>query len=501
MPSASQPDPALRTWRARARRALFGLLASFALLIAILLINTLSSESHQVEPGTFEPLAIDEAQAVEHLREAIKLRTISTQDSAAFDGEAFEDLHALLERAFPRVHAELERERVADYSLMYRWQGADPEAAPIILTAHMDVVPVVDPEAWSHPPFAAEEAEGYLWGRGTMDDKGSLFAMLEAAEAMLEAGIVPPRTVYLCFGHDEELLGHGAVAIAARLHERGVEAEFLLDEGAGITVGIIPGIERPVALLALGEKGSATIELRVETEGGHSSSPPNETAIGILAAAVARVEASQMPASLGGPFRQTLEAIGPELGWPMKLVHTNLWLLRPIVKRALLASPSTAGGVRTTTAVTVIEGGVKANVLPSTARALVNHRINAGDTVDEVLAHVKAAVDDPRVEVSLVVGNEVPRISDADAPAFSTVARALREVHSEVVVAPGLFVAATDARHYEDVAAQIYRLSAFFITKDDVARYHGVDERLSLEDFAGMIQFYGRVMQAPVNPG
>ncbi|KIG14716.1 putative M20/M25/M40 family peptidase [Enhygromyxa salina] len=475
---------------------MLGVLGLLSVLLAIATVNMLATRSQQVQVDGFEPLRIDEVQAVDRLSEAIRIQTISPQDPASFDPAPFIAFHQLLERSFPLVHAQLEREIVSDYSLMYRWPGADPSAAPIILAAHMDVVPADDPSAWSHPPFAAEQAEGFMWGRGTMDDKGALMAILEATEAMLAAGITPPRTVYLCFGHDEELTGSGAAAMAKLLHARGVEAEFLLDEGTGITVGMFPAVEQPVALIGLSEKGSATIELLVELEGGHSSAPPDQTAIGILAAAVARVEAQQLPGSLDGPFRQTLDTLGPEMHGPLKLVATNLWLFAPVMTRALLASSTTASSVRTTTAVTVIEGGVKANVLPPRARALVNHRINAGDTVERVVAHVREAVDDPRVQVTLVVGNEVPRISDAQAPGFSTIARAVREVNPEVLVAPGLFVAATDARHYVGVAKQVYRLSAFFITKQDVPRYHGVDERLSLEHYAGMIQFYGRILQA-----
>ncbi|PRQ03809.1 M20/M25/M40 family metallo-hydrolase [Enhygromyxa salina] len=495
MSSATTPRP----WRRRLLRGSLGVLALLGVLIGIAVVNTLTTRSQQIEVEAFEPLPVDDAEAIGRLSEAIRIPTISPEDPADFDPAPFISFHALLERSFPLVHAQLEREVVSDYSLMYRWQGADPNAAPIILTAHMDVVPVSDPAVWSHPPFAAEQAEGFLWGRGTMDDKGALMAILEAAEAMLAAGITPPRTVYLCFGHDEELqgTGTGAVEMAKLLHARGVEAEFVLDEGTGITVGLFPAVDQPVAVIGLSEKGSATIELVVELEGGHSSAPPDQTAVGILAAAVARVEAEQLPGSLDGPFRQTLATIGPEMHGPLKLVATNLWLFAPIMTRALLAAPTTASSVRTTTAVTVIEGGVKANVLPTRARALVNHRINAGDTVEGVVAHVRDAVDDPRVQVTLVVGNDVPRISDAEAPAFTTIARALREVNPEVLVAPGLFVAAADARHYVGVAEQVYRLSAFFITKQDVPRYHGIDERLALDQYAGMIQFYGRIMQAP----
>lgn len=472
--------------------------AALALLITIMLVNTLTTHSVQVEPGVFEPLAVDEQRAVEHLREAVRLQTISFEDPTAIDGAAFEAFQALLERSYPRVHETLEREIVGGRSLLYRWPGADPEAAPIILTAHIDVVPIAAPEAWTHPPFAAELAEGFVWGRGTMDDKGALIAIFEAAEAMLEAGLSPPRTVYLAFGHDEELTGlEGAGTIAERLHERGVEAALVLDEGLAITVGIVPAVDAPVAIIGLGEKGVANLELRVETEGGHASSPPAHTAIGVLAAAIARLEDTPMPATLHGPFAETLESAGPEMRWPLRLVATNMWLLRPLLGRVLGADPKTASAVRTTTAVTVVDGGVKVNVLPNTARALVNHRINYGDTIDGVIAHVREAVDDPRVEIELVHGVEVSNISDPTDPTFTTLARCLREVHPEVVVVPGLFVAASDARHYERVSKHVYRQSLFYMAREDVPRFHGVDERLAVEDFMGMIQFYARVLQSP----
>ncbi|NVB37513.1 M20/M25/M40 family metallo-hydrolase [Pseudenhygromyxa sp. WMMC2535] len=477
------------------RRGLLALFAALALLAAIVVVNTLRAPSRQLEPGAFEPLAVDDEQALEHLAAAVRLQTISPEDPADFDPAPFTALHAALERAYPKVHATLTRERVADYSSMYRWQGSDPDARPIILTAHMDVVPPGDLERWTHPPFSAQRVDGALWGRGSMDDKGGLIAILEAAEAMLAAGITPTRTIYLCFGHDEELTGAGAQAMAARLAERGVTAELLVDEGMGITDGLFPGMTQPLALVGVAEKGYVILELSVEHPGGHGSAPPEHTAIGILAQAITRVEDQQMPASVAGPFRESLETAGPEMRGPIRFIATNLWLFEPVLLAVLLGDETTAATVRTTTAVTVIEGGVKANVLPSHASAKINHRLNYGDTVQDVMDHVIEVIDDPRVSVSLVAGNEVSRLSSTDAPAFEQLARSLREARPEIAVAPTLFVGASDARHYEAVAEQIYRISPFIMDEADVARFHGFDERLREEDFMAMIQFYGRLMQ------
>ena len=486
--------------RRRLLRVALGLLVTLVILILVLVAKTLATSSYQVEPEAFTPLEVDEDQALAHLSEAVQLQTLN-DDSGNFDAAAFEGLHALLERSYPKLHATLEREVVADYSLLYRWRGRDPEAKPILLLAHMDVVPIATPDKWTHEPFAGEIDEAAVWGRGSMDNKGGLIAIMEAVEAMLAAGIEPERDIYLCFGHDEEGEGLGAQAIAALLAERGVDAALALDEGVGFAVGLIPGVdaETPIALIGVGEKGDVTFELSVETQGGHSSSPPAETAIGILAKGLARIEAEQMPANLDGPFGDTLAQLGPEMRGPLRYVSTNLWLLRPLVARFMASDPLTASAVRTTTAITIVEGGVKRNVLPTRARALVNHRLNAGDTIAEVEAHLRETMDDERIEISVVIGKEVPPISDGESPEYTLVARALREAYGDDLLAvPSLCVAATDSRYYVDVADQVFRISPYRMDKADVQRFHGVDERLRRADFAAMIQFFGRVIQGAI---
>lgn len=484
--------------RRRLVRVVVALVLALVALSLVLVIKTLLTPSQQLEPGSFTPLSVDEDAAVEHLRAALRVKTISPQDDDAFDGAPFLELHALLERSYPLVHAKLEREVIADHSLLYRWEGSDPDAKPLLLLAHMDVVPIAAPDDWSHDPWAADLDEEGIWGRGAMDDKGSLIAIFEAAEAMLAAGITPPRTIYLAFGHDEERQGLGAQAIAAHLAEQGVRVGLALDEGVGITLGVMPGVgpDTPVAMIGVSEKGDVTFELSVESEGGHSSTPPEHTAIGILAAAIARIEDHQLPTRLDGPFGETLEALGPEMQGPLRFVATNLWLLRPVVLRILTGDPSTASAVRTTTAVTVISGGVKRNVLPRTATAMVNHRINAGDTVASIEAHLREVIDDERVTLKTQpTPQEVSPISASEGPAYELVARSLREAYPELLVVPGLCVAATDVRHYAEVAEQSYRIAPYHMDKADIARFHGVDERLRRADFAAMIQFFGRMMQ------
>lgn len=488
-----------RTWLRR------GLIAAPVALLALLALTfgiTLASPSRQLEAATTPALSLDMDGAAARLGEAVRLETISPEDPADFDPEPFLAFHALLERSYPKTHAALERQVIADYSLRYRWEGERRELPPVVLLAHMDVVPIAEPEAWTRPPFSGERVdeagEAAVWGRGTMDDKGNLLAIFEAAEVLVAQGFVPERTIYLCFGHDEEVGGTGAQAIAASLVEDGVtNAALVYDEGTGVLQGLFPGLpERGMAMVALAEKGNIVVELRVEGEGGHGSTPPDQTAIGVLAAAIAKVEANPFPARLEGPFLHTFEYAGPEMDWPLRLVATNLWLFRPVLQAVLLGKPRTAAFVRTTTAVTVIEGGVKANVLPPRATARINHRVMIGETPEGVVDYLEAVIDDPRVEVEHTAGHGPSGVSPHEGQAFDIVARALRAVHPDVVVAPTLNVAGSDARYYEEVSEVIYRFSAFRLEDHDVARYHGVDERLRVSDYETMIQFYGHLIQA-----
>jgi carboxypeptidase PM20D1 len=469
-------------------------------LAAVLVANALRLPSRRAAPPEAALVAVDPDAAAERLAGAIRFRTVSHEDPSKLDAAQFLALHAYLERAFPRAHAALGREVVGDYSLLYTWPGGDASLAPVLLLAHMDVVPV-EPgteETWTHPPFDGRVADGFVWGRGAWDDKGGMLAILEGVEALLAEGFRPRRAVYLAFGHDEEVGGRGGAArIAALLASRGVRPECVLDEGGVVSDGVVPGVSAPVALVGVAEKGYVSVELAVEGAGGHSSMPPPRTAIGVLAGALDRLEREQMPAGLTGASRQMFEYLGPEMSFGERVVFANLWLFEPLVVRRLAASPGTNAIVRTTTAVTVVEGGTKENVLPGRARAVVNFRLRPGDTADAVLAHVREVVADERVRVSAVPGSasEASPVSDAAAPSFALLERAIREVYPRAVAAPYLVVAATDARHYAALTPNVYRFLPVWVKPGDLARFHGADERVSVENYAGCVRFYAQFVR------
>lgn len=475
-------------------------LLTLAILViaAVLVVNTLRVQPQVRVAGGAALPTVDADAAAQRLAGAVRIPTISTAQGS--DAKALTDFAAYLQTSFPRLHTSLTREVVNGHSLLYTWKGRDERAAPVLLLAHMDVVPV-EPgtEArWSRTPFGGEIADGYVWGRGTLDDKGSLMAICEAIELLLAQGYTPPRTVLLAFGHDEEIGGQqGALKIAALLQSRGVRAEWSLDEGGFVTQGLVNGVQAPVATLMTAEKGYASFTLAARDEGGHSSRPPKQTAIGRLARAVARVQDHPLPARLASPTTDMLDAIAPELPFAQRLGVVNRWLLGPVVRRSMEASPTSSALVRTTTAPTMFNAGIKDNVLPSEAKAVINFRLLPGDTLAGVEAHIRKAVDDDGIEIAPYdnFNSEPSPVSPAGSPAFARIARTIQEVYPQALVAPGLVVGATDNRHYGAVRELRYNFAPFPLAQQDVPRFHGTDERLAVADYARGVQFYARLLQ------
>lgn len=476
------------------------LVLAIAGLGAALAVNAWRAGSRQIHVAPDREQGVDTPAAANRLAQAVRFRTVSHQDPAQFPAEAFRSFHAFLERSFPRMRAALARESVNDYSLLYRWRGADASLPPVLLLAHQDVVPAdpVSLDKWSHAPFSGDVADGFVWGRGALDDKGSVMALHEAVEALLAQGFKPARTVYLAFGHDEEVGGRqGAAAISGLLASRGVHLQSVLDEGQAVTSGIVPGIDRPVALVGIAEKGYLSLELLVEAEGGHSSMPPPQTAVGILAAAVARVEASPFPAQLTAPVRRQFEFLGPEQGWGMRLVLSNLWLFEPLLQRRMEKSPQTAAMLHTTIAPTMLEGSIKENVLPMRARAVINFRVLPGMTTGDVIARIRAVVADPRVTISPTgtSRSEPSPVADTQGESFARLHRAIAATFPDAVVAPSLVLGATDTRHFTGIADNLFRFLPARLARTDLKRYHGIDERVAVDNYVEFVRFYMRYIR------
>ncbi len=471
-----------------------------AVLAAILSFNAARFDSRQIDVPRNDEAVPDAEAAVQRLAQAVRFQTLSHQDPAKFPRSEFEGFHAFLARSFPRMQSALRRERINGYSLIYQWSGTDASLKPILVMAHQDVVPV-DPasaDKWLQPPFGGVVAGGFIWGRGTLDDKGAVMALHEAVEALLAQGFRPKRTLYFAFGHDEEIGGRqGSAKVAEWLSAQGIRLESVLDEGQVVTEGIVPGFDKPVALIGIAEKGYLSLELVVEAEGGHSSMPPPHTAVGILGAAIARLEDSQFAATICDPVRSQFAFLGPEQGWLRRVLFSNLWLFAPLVKWQMAKAPSTNAMLRTTIAPTMLEGSVKENVLPMRARGVVNLRLLPGMSSDEAIRRVIAIVADARVRIAATGSSrsEPSPVSGTDSDAFRKLHRAVKATFQDAIVAPSLVLGATDTRHFIAISDNLFRFLPARLRSEDLKRYHGVNERIGIDNYREFVRFYMRYLR------
>lgn len=447
-------------------------------------------------------VAVDSAQAAQRLSGAVRLKTVSMASGAPIDTAEFLRFHAFVAAAFPRVHQTLRRETVSGLSLLYTWTGVDSTLPPVVLMGHMDVVPVPAPnlKEWQHDPFSGDVAEGYVWGRGTLDDKTTVLATLEAVELMLARGYRPPRTVYLTFGHDEEVGGRfGARMLVNTLVARGVKPALVIDEGGFMASGVIPGLKGRAAIVGIAEKGYLSLRLTARAQGGHSSMPTGRTAVGALSRAIATLEANPFPMVLDGPTRGMLEAMAPYAPFTQRMALANLWLTGSLVQGQLAKSPMGAALLRTTTSPTMLTAGIKDNVLPPEASAVVNFRIRPGETQATVMARVTAMINDTLITVVPTDSARVDPspVSDPNSPAFQLMARTIRAMApgESLPVLPYLVMGGTDAKYWGPHSANVFRFLAIPMGDGDVSRIHGVNERVAVADYTSAVRFYAALLQ------
>tara|TARA_R110002110_G_scaffold405241_1_gene624267 strand:- start:103383 stop:104759 length:1377 start_codon:yes stop_codon:yes gene_type:complete len=436
--------------------------------------------------------------AADRLAQAVRIKTISYQDASQIDYAEFDRFHQFLRASYPQVFAQLSVEVVSDYSLLLQWQGSDPDLPPVLFTAHMDVVPI-EPgtEAdWQHPPFAGMIENGRIFGRGTLDDKQGLLGWLEAAEELLREGYVPRRSMVMAFGHDEEISGrHGAVSLAQRMRELGLHFDWMVDEGGMLLTGnpLLP--DHTLAMVNIAEKGYLTLTLTVTGDGGHSSNPPRVSTIGRLSNALARIEGEPFAPRLEGPVVAMLEAMAPHVGQPERFVFSNLWLTGGMVANRMADDRLTQPFVRTTTALTMFNAGVKENVVPQRAQARVNFRLLPGDTPQQVVESIEALVDDPLVEISYDQWGDMPPVARIDSHGFKTIEAAIAAVYPDAVVTPSLLTATTDTRHYIDLVDDQYRFHGVVMDSSQAKSIHGTDEYIEVQSYLNSIEVARQIME------
>ncbi|MHB1172485.1 MAG: M20/M25/M40 family metallo-hydrolase [Lacisediminihabitans sp.] len=450
---------------------------------------------------------------IARLQALVRLPTISRLDTKETDWAPFRDFLALLPALYPATHAALDRELVNDYSLLYRWKGRT-DGSPTVLMAHYDVVSATD-DGWTHPPFSAElvgERDGQengpddgpensqqdgrlIWGRGTLDDKGSLVSVLEGVESQLLVGHTPENDVYLSFGHDEETAGSGAAAIVDLLESRGIRPALVIDEGGAVVENIFPGVSGPIAVVGVSEKGLLSLLLTVDQGGGHASTPPRVSATARLAKAIVRLNSKPFRAGFTPTTLEMIRTLGAHASNPLKALFTNLWLTKPLLL-ALFGrlSDETRAMIRTTQVVTMLSGSQAANALAERAVATVNIRVAIDSSVAEATEHVRTAINDPLVKIAAVHPNEPSPVSPTSGAAWDLIRTTIEETFPGTIVTPYVMLAASDSRHYTRISDFVYRFSPFEMSKEERGTLHARNERMRVATFLRGVEFYTRLI-------
>ncbi|PHN08102.1 M20 family peptidase [Flavilitoribacter nigricans] len=480
------------------KRIFIGITVLITLFLMLLLFRSMTSPSRQKDyPAVSIPEISPEAKR--HLAEAISIPTISFGEESRFDSTAFQRYADFISRNYPLVDSLLEKKTFNDFSYLYHWKGSGDERDPILLMSHYDVVPV-EPATihnWRQPPYSGAIVADTIWGRGAIDDKTAGIAILETFEQLLQEGYRPRRDIYVALSHDEEKGGsRGASSMAAYLQERGVRFDYILDEGGAITEGIIPGVEKEVALVGIAEKGYLNLELSTSLSGGHSSIPLGTNSIDVLTAGLARLRANPFPARISEPLKLFFDYLGPESTLAMKFAFTNADVLEPLILQGLSQIPQGKANIRTTMVPTIFSSGIKENVIPKVASANINLRIIPGETVESAIAYVRKTLDDDRIRIQAQDGASDPsKVSDVESEAYEMVCRSVREIFREVVVAPHLLVGGTDSRYFAELTDHIFRFRPLRVNPDNIQSFHGLNERVTVADLENSIRFYYQLVR------
>lgn len=473
-------------------KKIWGIIVGIIILFIIVTVGfTLTAKTKQ--PATKEQnFNVDEQIAIQHLSDSVKFKTISTENVKNVDYEEFDLFKKYLEETYPKIYENLEFQEINEYSLLFKWSGTDTEAKPIGLAGHYDVVPVAKgtESAWEQDPFSGQVDEQYIWGRGTLDDKVGVIGILEGVDYLLAENFTPKQDIYLFFGHDEEIGGkEGAAKITAYLKENNIQLDYVMDEGGAIVENMVPGLDKPVGVIGVAEKGSAKATLSVSGSGGHSSQPKSITTVGRLSKAIAALEETQFKADINGPTEELFTFTSPEMNFGYRYIFENQWLFKPVIKKILLGKPATAAVTRSTIAPTIFHAGDKDNILPENAEAIINIRVMPGDTLKSLKKNIEEIIDDKEVKVA-IEGDESSQVSATDSKGFEAIQQAARNTNKDVVIAPYLMIGGSDAKHYNKIADNAYRYLPIEMEADGLERMHGTNERITQKAYIKAIKFY-----------
>ncbi len=468
--------------------------ALLIVFIAVLLIRTLAFKPKENAKIIEGEETLDRDLIVERLCRLVRCKTVSYRDTALEDNVEFEKLIAMLPELYPNVFNVCTFTQLADRGLLFKWEGKN-HGDPAVMMAHYDVVPVNE-EMWDKPPFDAVIEDGVIWGRGTLDTKGTFNGVLSAADKLIAEGFVPENDMYFAFSGNEETNGQGAINIVDWFEANGITPSMVVDEGGAVVENVFPGVKVPCGVIGIAEKGLMDVQYKVKSSGGHASAPAPHTPVGVLSRACCKIENKPFKSHLTKPVAEMFDTLGRHSTFLYRLIFANLWCFSGVLDMICKSSGGELNAImRTTVAFTQMNGSSASNVIPPEATMVSNMRLNPEDNIESALEYLRKTVNDENVEITLLNGMNPSRISQTYCPAWDKVASAVASTWRGCIVSPYLMMQCSDSRHYGRISDKVYRFSAMDLTKEERATIHGNNERVRIDCACKAVEFYVRLMR------